>query len=253
MVKAVKICSENDRRICTRGAGLRVCYMLAGYPSCGELPELLRQAETGMPDIWEIGFPSPDPCGDGEVIRRAHAEVDRAAACQPEYWRTLRAATRKPIWLMGYHRDLAAGGAWRALAAAGLVDALVVPDCPDADRLRLRDEAAALGVDVLGFVTPEMDEAQVDRVLHTYPLVYVQLYSGMTGMTGAPDLSQEMARRVCGRGDALTFAGFGIRTAEKMHRLLALGFDGAVIGTETMRQLGLSPGHLAGYLRSIGR
>lgn len=249
----VKLCSENDRRVCVPGARLRVCYMLAGYPSCEELPQLLQRAEAGMPDIWEIGYPSPDPCGDGAVIRRAHALVDRAAACAPEYWARLRAATQKPIWLMGYYRDLVAGGAWRGLARAGLADALVVPDCPEPERMRLKSEAAALGVDVLGFVTPALSEGEAARVLRSYPLVYVQLYAGKTGMAAAPDLSQEMARRVQGQSGALTFAGFGVRTPEKVHQLFGLGFSGAVIGTETIRQLDLSPGHLARYLEAIGR
>lgn len=253
MVKTVKICSENDRRVCGRGAGLRVCYMLAGYPSCAALPDLLRRAEAGMPDIWEIGFPSADPRGDGAVIRHAHAAVDRTAACAPEYWRELRAATRKPIWLMGYYGDLVAQGAWRPLAAQGLIDALVVPDCPEPRRGELLREAALLQVDVLGFVRPDMADSEISQVLGQYPLVYVQLYSGKTGMAGAPDLSRQMAARVLGRGNACTFAGFGIRTAEKIHSLLALGFTGTVIGTETIRQLDLSADHLSRYLAAIGR
>lgn len=252
MVKAVNICSENDRRVCGRGSGLRVCYMLAGYPSCHALPALLRRAEAGMPDIWEIGFPSADPRGDGAVIRHAHAMVDQAAACAPEYWRELRAATRKPLWLMGYYDDLIARGTWRSLAAQGLIDALVVPDCPEPQRKELLHEATLLQVDVLGFVRPDMADDEIGEVLRRYPLVYVQLYSGKTGMAGAPDLSRQMARRVLGRSGAYTFAGFGICTCEKIHRLLELGFTGTVIGTETIRQLDLSAGHLARYLDTIG-
>lgn len=249
----MKICSENNRRICGAGKELRVCYLLAGYPSCQGVPELLRRAEAGTPDIWEIGFPSNDPCADGDVICRAHAMVDHAAACAPEYWHTLRQATGKPVWMMGYHRDLVLGGVWLPFARQGLIDALVVPDCSSRERLRLRDEAAALGVDVLGFVDPKLDEAEVPQVLDAYPLAYIQLYSGKTGATEIPDLAGEMARRVCGRGGAKTFAGFGIRTSQRVHQLFDLGFTGAIIGTEVIRRLNVSPSEMERYLTEIGR
>ena len=74
-----------------------------------------------------------------------------------EYWEAIRKTISRPIWLMGYKRDLLDTGFYKCCKMR-IMDALVIPDISFKDRLKLSDELEGYGVDIVGFVNPEMKD-----------------------------------------------------------------------------------------------
>lgn len=142
--------------------------------------------EAGV-DILEVGFPAKDPSFDGEVIRAAQEQVDKALAADVGYWRELRNAVDVPIWLMGYRADLMQEGIYLTLAREGLYDALVIPDITEAERQRLAAILDPYRVSVLGFINPVQSNAEIEAVATTADLIYHQLYCGPTGVAHDDD------------------------------------------------------------------
>lgn len=214
-----------------------VGYLVAGYPDRAESLALARSlCEAGL-DILEIGFPARDPSFDGEVIRHAQEHIDHALAADLTYWRELRKEVSAPLWVMGYHADLVPSGACFALAKERLYDVLVVPDMSNRERVALAETLAPYGVDVMGFIHPMSDEAELAECFGKLPLIYQQLYCGPTGEANDSQDYLPLLNRARAACDAKVFAGFGITTPERARELLHSGFDGVIVGSAIMKQL----------------
>jgi tryptophan synthase alpha chain len=245
-----KLASERNRIYLEREK-LSVGYLLAGFPEKeGFLPLLTGCEEAGL-DIFEIGYPSRNPAADGEVIRNAHSLVDLTIQTDLGYWEKIRAAVNAPIWIMAYQEDLIDSGFYRLLAQRGLADAFVVPGIPLERRLELLEELRPYGVDVMGFVDPEMNPEEQEACFDAFPLVYQQLYAGPTGMSVETPDYEEILARAKKHADIKVFAGFGINTAERAEQLLESGFDGVIIGTAMMVKLNRSQEELTSFIEGL--
>jgi len=247
------IASQRTRAVAEVQKKLLVGYVLAGYPSSDSFFSTLKICEKSPLDIIEIGFPSQNPFADGPVIATAHKATDKQTACSLAYWEKIRKATDKPIWLMAYSGDFIGSGVYRKFAKNRLIDGMVVPDASLAVRKEIRKEVGVDGIDVIGFVNPKMSGSKMDEVFSDFPLVYEQLYVGQTGTVQIKDVYHPMLERSLTRKDVLGFAGFGISTAERVAKLYADGFHGAIIGTEIIKRLNVSPSALETYLKDLGR
>lgn len=230
---------------------LLVGYLTAGFPDRESMPEIMTGCALAGLDIFELGYPADNPALDGEVIQRAHSLVDPSVRTDIDYWQRLRAAVENPIWVMAYRNDIIPSGFYLELARRGLIDALVLPDSDFSERIALCAELAPLQVDVLGFVNPDMPDAEQQMCFESFPLVYQQLYSGPTGMTvtgGGYEKTLQLARSV---GNIKVFAGFGISTPERVGQLLSGGFDGAIVGTALMKKLNESPDELYTFISEL--
>ncbi len=228
-----------------------VGYLLAGYPNGGRFIELLGELEDTDLDVVEIGFPSTNPYADGEVISKAHEEVDLGLCDDIDYWREIRGATSKPIWLMAYKEDFIDTGIYMDLAKEGLIDAIVIPDCSFEEHLDLDRDLEASGVDVLKFIKPSLSDEEINKRVKSSSIVYGQLYDGPTGMADNEDSYQRMLELGLKHPNARIFAGFGIDTKEKVKDLLDEGFHGAIIGTAIMKRLNISNQDLINYINEI--
>lgn len=247
-----RIASERNLAY-VRRKKLIVGYLLAGFPEKDGFFELLSSCEEAGLDVLEIGYPSKKPTADGEVIRKAHSLVDFSIQQDLKYWENIRRAIHGPIWVMGYQEDLIDPGFYLQLAQHGMVDAFVLPDTAPAHRLALLEELQPLGVDVLGFVDPEMSREEQDACFQTFPLIYQQLYAGPTGMAvETTDYEEILARAKTTDGQfPQVFAGFGIHTVERAVQLLNSGFDGAIVGTAMMTKLQRSPEALISFIKEL--
>lgn len=245
------IVSRRNAEQVKRGAKLLVGYLLAGYPEKDDFLELVENCESAGIDIFEIGFPSCSPFSDGEIIQKAHQKVDVSIKGDLEYWRKIRKAISKPIWLMAYRSDLIDTGFYRVLAQHGLVDALVIPDMSFDEHQRLGDELASCEVDVLGFVNPEMKPEELKECFSNTALVYQQLYSGPTGMSVVADNYGEILAEARKYNNVTVFAGFGINTPQRAAELLREGFDGAIVGTAMVRKLNDSKSELVEFVKEL--
>ena len=246
----IKLASERNRNCLEKGK-LTIGYLLAGFPEKDGFYDLLSDCEIEGLDVFEIGFPSENPVADGDVIRKAHSLVDLSIQRDLDYWKKIRASINAPIWIMAYKKDLIDSGFYKLLAQNGLADAFVIPDTSFEHRLALLNELGPLGVDVLGFVTPDMSKEEQDACFEAFPLIYQQLYSGPTGMSVETQGYEEILQRAKKYETLKIFAGFGIHTAQRAEQLLNSGFDGVIIGTAMMAKLSISKEELTSFVRDL--
>lgn len=246
-----KIVSSRNISVIKDGKKLLVGYLLAGYPQSDSFLKIISDCEAAGVDIFEIGFPSADPLSDGEVIKKAHSMVDPAVCTDVSYWEGIRRAVNRPIWLMAYKKDLIDTGFYKVLAEKGLIDAIVIPDMSCLEHLALGERLGDLGVDVVGFVNPEMKDEELDKCFESTALVYQQLYAGPTGMSVAADDYEEILGKGRKYEHVRLFAGFGISTPERVNQLLSGGFDGVIVGTAMIKKLNDSENKLLDFIREL--
>ncbi len=245
------IVSERNSNIINSKEKILVGYLLAGYPQKDTFLKLVADCETAGIDIFEIGFPSINPYSDGEVIRNAHERVDKSIFFDESYWAALREIISQPIWLMAYKSDLIDTGFYKKLIEKSLIDALVIPDISFEERQKLGEEIAAFGVDMVGFVNPEIREEELEACLSSTALVYQQLYSGPTGMSVVSDDFMDILEKARSHKHVKVFAGFGISTPQRVSQLLNIGFDGVIVGTAMIKNLNDSQEKLMTFVKEL--
>ncbi len=231
--------------------GALVGYFVAGYPDRNHFLEIVKESDNSGIDIFEIGFPSFNPYADGATIRNAHEKVDKDICTKMEYWHEIREATTKPIWIMAYKADLVDSEIYLSLAKERLIDAIVIPDCTQEERKQISVKTEPYGVEVLGLANPTMEESEWKYCFENFRTVYLQLYSGPTGMSVDSEQYHNLFEYSKNYGAANCFAGFGIKTQEKASHLIKKGFTGVIIGTAIIDNLNISPENLYQYIGDI--
>ncbi len=250
-MKLHTVCNEAMERLLVKHRRSFVGYLTAGYPDEESFLRIAKRCQQEGMHIFEIGYPSLNPYSDGEVIRRAHSAVDPALRENMGFWKRLRQTVSAPIWLMGYTEDLMDTGMYRRLAEAGCVDALVIPDLEHSRRMALKAEMEPFRVEVLGFTSASAAPRENEETLHTYPIIYQQLYSGPTGMQNDSEDYQQLLSHSREVSSSHLFAGFGIGTPQRAKELLQRGFDGVIIGTAIMKRLAQSEEELYAFIRQL--
>lgn len=243
--------SERNKKTFDQGS-VFVGYLLAGYPSRQEFLDIVSMCDESKMDVFEIGLPSKNPYADGKVIQEAHQKVDKNLTDDIEYFRNIRAITNKSIWLMGYYEEFVKTNQYLEYAKAGVADAFVIPDIPFDERCRLKEELNEYKADILGFTNPKMTDSEMIACFEKFDIVYEQLHSGPTGTKGNSDDYIHMYELSKAYSGLIKVAGFGISTKEKCLKLLEEGFDGAIIGTEVIRQLNESVSEMLKFINDVG-
>lgn len=246
-----QICSLRNQKALQNKGNLLVGYLPQAYPDGETFVTLLPLCQKAGMDILEIGYPASNPTADGQVIRQAHQMIDKAHATDLEYWQKIRQSTSCPIWVMGYAQDLVETGAYLALAKAGVMDALVVPDLPCLDCERIADELAEYQVDVVAFSRPDMGLDEMDFCFTNFALVYQQLYAGQTGGSEVDPRYKELLKIAKKFDGTFVFAGFGINTPQRVREIFSDGFDGAIVGTAMVKKLNESQQDLIEFIEQI--
>ncbi len=231
--------------------GLLVGYFVAGYPGENSFLDIVKESDRAGIDIFEIGFPSEDPYADGATIQNAHKKVNKIETTKLEYWGKIRKATQKPIWIMAYKKDLIDTDIYMGLAKEGLVDAIIIPDCTPEERKQISLNIKQYGVEVLGFANPDMKEDEWKYSFENFKIIYLQLYSGPTGMSVENDQYHDLFEYSLNYSEVKCFAGFGIKTTEKAKQLIKEGFTGVIIGTAIISNLDVSTDKLYSYISEI--
>jgi tryptophan synthase alpha subunit len=129
----------------------------------------------------------------------------------------------------------------------------VFPDCTDAERIKLSEELAPKGIDVMGIVNPSLSLENFMAIAGKHKSVYFQLYVGKTGSSGVDSNFLPYLEAAGAFPGLKIFAGFGITTAEKARRLMEQGFDGVIIGTAFLKALNESEKELLELIRNFAR
>jgi tryptophan synthase alpha chain len=234
--------------------GILAGYFLAGYP---DIPSSIALMKKSLPevDIFEIGYPSEDPFLDGDTIRRAHQKaLDAGGPPDIAWWKELRKALDKPLWIMAYRDTFIRPGLYREFAEQRLADALVLPDCADEERFALQEELSALSMEVVGFANNGTPPERFGKIASRHKTIYFQLYQGETGLAGKKE--QDPSAYI---GAVKSFpgvrllAGFGIDSAERSRYLMEKGFDGVIVGTAILEALNKSEEAMLCLIRDISR
>lgn len=228
-----------------------VTYLVAGYTNKEEFLKTIEECNRCRADILEIGIPSQNPYSDGDVIKLAHESANKEIIHSTEYFKAIREAFHKGIWIMGYYDDLIANAAYQPLLEAGVCDAMVIPDMDSEQLFLLKEEAQQYGVNVIGLINPDMSADEVDFVFNHFDIVYHQLYNGPTGSKNTGEEYMQNLQRALQHPEVTSFAGFGITTKEKAKQLIMQGFDGVVLGTQAIRKLNESRENMLAFLDEV--
>lgn len=250
----IKIYSKKNETLLELGYPFLIGYLLAGYKNSDELLELVKLIPKNTLDVLELGFPSKNPYSDGQVISTAHSLVDKKVSCSVEYWQKIRNIYHKPIWLMAYRQDFIESGIYKEFAKKNVIDAIVIPDSSNEERVTLQQELKEYNIDVVGFVNPTMTENQLDEVLSEFTFIYEQLYLGQTGSNHTETNYDSMLEYTLAKyPKSMPFAGFGLNNKSKLDVVFSKGFKGAVIGTELLKRYNVSKEELFNFLIDISR
>ncbi len=142
----------------------------------------------------------------------------------------------------------------RDAAAAG-AEALIVPDIPVEESDELRTAASAHGMDLIHLVAPT---SKPDRIragaAASRGFVYLVAAVGTTGARERLDdrvrAMVDVAREAAGGTPLL--AGFGVSKPEHVRDLLAIGADGAIVGSAAIDAANRGgPAELEAFVRSL--
>jgi tryptophan synthase alpha chain len=218
-------------------------FLVAGDPTLGNTPDLIRVVEQAGADMIELGVPFSDPIADGPTIQAASQRALASGATLTgilDMVRDLRKDVQLPIILMCYYNLLyqyPLEGFAQQAAAVG-VDGVIIPDLPPEEADPWRQVAARTGIYTIFLVTPTTpcDRVKtIDRLSEGF-LYYVSV----TGVTGArDDLPHDLVLALDRtRGDIRNplAVGFGIGTPSQV-AVLAPHTDGIIVGSALVKMI----------------
>jgi tryptophan synthase alpha subunit len=226
-------------------------YFLVGFPSPKRFYELVRAAQRL--DVMEFGIPSCEPRLDGPTISRAHGIVVEERGLDPETSLALLGGLRDllpPRFVMTYADDgRAHDGFLRSCVNHG-VHGVFAPDIGAVEARHVALLARTLQLAFVRFVDPMMPPDEVNAALVSADIVYLRVAPGRTGGSAVldPDDCRQLSalvRRARQLNPKLVLAGgIGVRSAEQVAALAALGLDMAIVGTTLVEQLELGADRL---------
>jgi tryptophan synthase alpha chain len=231
-------------------------FLTAGFPSLESFSPLLKQLAR-CADLIEIGVPFSDPMADGVTIQRASREAIARGASVRWILDQLAASSRDdtPLLLMSYLNPLLAFG-WDQLceqAASVGVAGLIIPDLPLEEQAAYRPALERCGLASIQLVTPVTSDARLAQLAaRSGGFVYAVTVTGITGGSVTRGRAvTEYLQRVKQHSPVPVLAGFGVRSAEDVRRLVPPA-DGVIVGSALIEQLerGADPALLLDSLRS---
>ena len=228
-----------------KGRTRLIAYLMAGDPTPEtSLRRLKGLADHGI-DILEFGVPFSDPMADGPVIQSAGERALRGGMTLVktlDLVRKFRVSHETPVLLMSYLNPLLRYGWGKFVqdAVEAGVDGLILPDLPWREGKNLRTETQRLVGTQLSFIPIVAQTSQAEDLLElsigSQGFVYVLSKNGITG--GEAEISPKVTEFINSLEQQTHLprcVGFGIQTAEQVHRL-AEYCDGVIIGSAIVRR-----------------
>ncbi len=230
--------------------------------------EILKTMIESGADALELGIPFSDPCADGLVIQKANRRALNSGADTDKCFEVIakiRALFEDtPISLLVYSNLVTARGIdkFYADAAAAGVDAILVPDIPVSfidGPCNFKEAAQKSGVNTVLIAPPNADDETLQKIASTCQgYTYVLSRYGITGTDSVFGRHAEEFVKLKEFNSPCTLLGFGISTPEHVRDALALGADGAIVGSALVRDiekhldnkdqmLKVIAGHVQGY------
>lgn len=220
-------------------------YLPLGYPNWEMFYRVLQEIEGHGIGCLEIGLPVSNPFMDGETIKKTHEQTLPMlnADIVKEELSKVRKIFFSRIVLMTYAEGLENFKVKEL--PYWIYDAVL---CVDGVQSR-NDYSGIVRIFSESMSDLEMEQA-INESTH---FAYVVSAAGKTG----GDLSSQQAyiqtiKRLRKFSDLPAFVGFGIKDNRGIKEVLSNGADGAVIGSEFIRQIGTNDFEvISNYLNSI--
>ena len=221
-----------------------VLYVTAGYPSPGEMLDVLcRLADAGA-DVIELGVPFSDPLADGPTIQRSSFEAIAQGADLAWTLETVAAFRERretPIVVFSYLNPLLRYGVERFLrdAEAAGASGVLVTDLPAGADTELERVFLESPLDLIRLIAPTTPLDRIPEIAAgARGFLY---YISRTGVTGASaTLAQNLAADVAavrGATELPVAVGFGISTPEQAAEVAHLA-EGVIVGSALVEALG---------------
>jgi len=242
--------TKNDR------AAHIIGYLPGCYPDRTTYQQAVRLVRESGIRVLEIGIPGAIGSLEGGVISDALRSVEEAYSSI----RDVIVDSSKDVVEGGLVPIVMAfrGTVFDQVGYKGFLDSvieggaslLLVPDIVEKEIEELSSYAGNLGVRLIPFASA-MDETP--SLGDGAPFVYLQTANIPTGGDFSP--SQDLQRRIHQHGlsnpETPTGVGFGIRTAEDVTRVHALGADFAIVGTAMVEALNGGLHAFSHYLETL--
>lgn len=251
---------EQFDRLQELGEKALIGYITLGDPSPAESLAIAQTLiDSGGVDVLELGIPFSDPIADGPVIQAA---VDRAlkAGMNPGLAFEIAASLDKkvPVVYLTYYNIILQYGVDQFAEScndAG-VSGIIVADLPLEESGELRAACARHNVDYINIVTPNTSPERMREILEgSSGFAYLVSTMGVTGkrkqLSGT--LGEIVECATAAAGTTPVAVGFGISGPDQVREVLAMGADGAIVGSAIVDMIarGASVEELKEFARSL--
>lgn len=225
-----------------QGRAALVGYLPAGFPDVAGSIEAMRTMVDSGCDIIEVGLPYSDPVMDGPTIQAAAQQALDRGTRTVDVLRTVEAvaSTGVPTVVMTYWNPVERYGVERFaadLAGAGGAG-LITPDLTPDSGSEWIAAADAHDLDKIFLVAPSStDERLAMTAAACRGFVYA---TAVMGVTGARDVSSDLAEPLVARTRAVTDlpvgVGLGVGTGAQAAEVARYA-DGVIVGSAFVRVL----------------
>jgi tryptophan synthase alpha chain len=225
-----------------QGRAALIVYLTAGYPDPATSKACFEAAVDAGADLLEVGLPFSDPMMDGPVIQQANQHVlDAGLGVAGQLDLVASLEVDVPVLAMTYVTIADTRGYARfadELAGAGCCGA-ILPDLPApeaADWLTAARRHHLATVFLAASVSTDRRLAQIAAASTGF--VYA---TGLLGVTGVKDVSQDDARTLVARlrehTDTPVAVGIGVKDRASAAAVAAYA-DGVIVGSSVVRAVG---------------
>lgn len=215
-------------------------FITAGDPNLEITEQLIPSMAQAGADLIEIGIPFSDPTAEGVVIQNASARALAAGTTTDKIFAMLERVRQKtdiPLAFMTYVNPVFVYGTERFMkrAAAGGIDAIIVPDLPFEEKEELLASCESHGIDLISLIAPTSKQRISLIAAEAEGFVYCVSSLGVTGVRSqiTTDIS-EMVSLVKATKDIPCAIGFGISTPAQA-RTMAAYADGVIVGSAIVK------------------
>lgn len=222
------------------GNGLLIGFITAGDPTPEYTPKIADALIKGGVDILELGLPFSDPIADGPTIQAASLRALNAGTTPMkvlEIAQEIKSKHDVPVVVMTYYNPVFHLGLDRFLGTAKehKVDGFIVPDLPVEEAGDYLKSAARHSLETIFLASPATSNERLSRIIEASSgFLYLISRFGVTGAQRCvADATVQLINRVHeSTAEKIPLAvGFGISKPEHVHRVIASGADGAIVGS----------------------
>lgn len=222
-----------------------VFYIPLFYPNEAKFYKILKIFDRLKVDGVEIGLPAKNPYMDGGEISLAHEQILKLEY-SPEYiQKTLYEIKQRfsfQVVLMGYYQDFLDYPTFLQEEKKEYFDAILCVDLPG-------NKDVFWNIPILN--EQDRDEDIRKKIKNKVLFAYVMSSVGKTGRGVLKNNYIKTIQKIKEQKEIPCFVGFHIKTAEDVKAVLTNGADGAIIGSELLKQINTNEGGITNYLREL--